>query len=56
MIDADGHVLEQLPPDYPHPNAKIPGLVAELHEATESLNDDQRRLIYGENAARLYRL
>lgn len=56
MIDADGHVLEQLPLDYPHPDAKIPGIVAELLEATESLNDDQRRLIYGENAARLYRL
>jgi predicted TIM-barrel fold metal-dependent hydrolase len=42
--------------DYPHPDAKIPGIVAELDEATESLSDDQRRLIFGENAARLYRL
>jgi predicted TIM-barrel fold metal-dependent hydrolase len=42
--------------DYPHPDAKIPGIVSELREATESLSDDQRRLIFGENAARLYRL
>jgi predicted TIM-barrel fold metal-dependent hydrolase len=42
--------------DYPHPDAKIPGIVDELHEATESLTDDQRRLIFGENAARLYRI
>jgi predicted TIM-barrel fold metal-dependent hydrolase len=40
--------------DYPHPDAKIPGIVRELEEATETLNDDQRRLIFGENAARLY--
>jgi uncharacterized protein len=42
--------------DYPHPDAKIPGIVRELEEATESLADDQRRLIFGENAARLYQL
>jgi predicted TIM-barrel fold metal-dependent hydrolase len=42
--------------DYPHPDAKIPGIVCELQEATESLSDDQRRLVFGENAARLYRL
>jgi predicted TIM-barrel fold metal-dependent hydrolase len=40
--------------DYPHPDAKIPGIVRELEEATESLTDDQRSLIFGENAARLY--
>jgi uncharacterized protein len=42
--------------DYPHPDAKIPGIVHELEEATETLSDDQRRLIFGENAARLYSL
>ena len=42
--------------DYPHPDAKIPGVVRELEEATEGLSDDQRRLIFGENAARLYQL
>jgi predicted TIM-barrel fold metal-dependent hydrolase len=42
--------------DYPHPDAKIPGVVRELEEATEGLSDDQRRLIFGENAARLYDL
>jgi predicted TIM-barrel fold metal-dependent hydrolase len=42
--------------DYPHPDAKIPGVVRELEEATEGLSDDQRRLIFGENAARLYNL
>ena len=40
--------------DYPHPDAKIPGIVEELREATEGLTDDQRRLIFGENAAHLY--
>jgi predicted TIM-barrel fold metal-dependent hydrolase len=42
--------------DYPHPDAKIPGVVEELQKATASLDDDQRRLIFGENAARLYQL
>jgi len=40
--------------DYPHPDAKIPGIVREHEEATETLTDEQRRLIFGENAARLY--
>jgi predicted TIM-barrel fold metal-dependent hydrolase len=42
--------------DYPHPDAKIPGIVKELEEATEGLDETQRRLIFGENAARLYNL
>jgi predicted TIM-barrel fold metal-dependent hydrolase len=42
--------------DYPHPDAKIPGLVAELEEATETLAEEQRVLIFGENAKRLYSL
>jgi predicted TIM-barrel fold metal-dependent hydrolase len=42
--------------DYPHPDAKIPGIVHELEEATEGLADEQRKLIFGENAARLYSL
>lgn len=42
--------------DYPHPDAKIPGVVRELEEATESLTDDHRRLIFADNAARLYGL
>jgi uncharacterized protein len=42
--------------DYPHPDAKIPGIVEELREATEGLTDAQRSLIFGENAARLYQL
>ncbi len=42
--------------DYPHPDAKIPGITHELEEATESLSDEQRRLIFGANAARLYQL
>jgi predicted TIM-barrel fold metal-dependent hydrolase len=42
--------------DYPHPDAKIPGVVEELREATESLPDETRRLIVGENAAALYAL
>ncbi|MBO0728761.1 MAG: amidohydrolase [Acidimicrobiaceae bacterium] len=42
--------------DYPHPDAKIPGVVDELREATEGLDDTQRKLIFGENAVRLYDL
>ncbi len=42
--------------DYPHPDAKIPGVVDELREATETLDEAQCRLIFGENAARLYHL
>lgn len=40
--------------DYPHPDAKIPGIVKELREATETLDETQQRLIFGENARRLY--
>ena len=42
--------------DYPHPDAKIPGVVDELEEATDGLSEDQRRMIFGENAVRLYKL
>ncbi|HLN17659.1 MAG TPA: amidohydrolase family protein [Acidimicrobiales bacterium] len=42
--------------DYPHPDAKIPGVVEELREATESLDDEQRQLVMGGNAMRLYQL
>ena len=42
--------------DFPHPDAKYPGVTEELMEATESLGDDDRRLIAGENALRLYGL
>ena len=42
--------------DFPHPDAKYPGVTEELLEATESLDDDARRLIAGQNALRLYGL
>jgi predicted TIM-barrel fold metal-dependent hydrolase len=42
--------------DFPHPDAKYPGVTDELMEATESLGDDDRRLIAGENALTLYGL
>jgi predicted TIM-barrel fold metal-dependent hydrolase len=42
--------------DYPHPDAKIPGVVAELDEAIESLTAEQQRLIRGGSAADLYSL
>jgi predicted TIM-barrel fold metal-dependent hydrolase len=42
--------------DYPHPDAKFPGVVKELCEATESLSDAQRGRIFGENARDVYRL
>jgi len=42
--------------DFPHPDAKYPGTVAELKANTRSLSPEQRRRIYGENAAELYGL
>ena len=42
--------------DYPHPDAKFPGVVRELEEATASLPAAARALIVGENARRLYHL
>jgi uncharacterized protein len=42
--------------DYPHPDAKFPGVVEELDEATRSLTEGQRRRIFGENAAEVYAL
>ncbi len=42
--------------DYPHPDAKIPGVVRELQEATQDLSNQQRAMIFGENAERLYNL
>ena len=42
--------------DYPHPDAKIPGVVRELQEATQDLSNKQRAMIFGENAERLYNL
>jgi uncharacterized protein len=42
--------------DYPHPDAKIEGVVDELHEATEKLDAESRRLVNGANAAEFYDL
>jgi len=42
--------------DYPHPDAKFPGVTAELAEAMEGLTDEQRARIAGANAVELYRL
>jgi predicted TIM-barrel fold metal-dependent hydrolase len=42
--------------DYPHPDAKFPGVVKELREATEGLNDTERARIIGLNSAELYHL
>ena len=42
--------------DYPHPDAKIVGLIDELNEATESLDPETRRLVHGANAAEFYDL
>ena len=40
--------------DYPHPDAKIPGVVAELREAVEDLKPEDQALILGGTAAALY--
>jgi len=42
--------------DYPHPDAKFPGVVAELEESTEALTTAQRARIFGKNASELYHL
>jgi predicted TIM-barrel fold metal-dependent hydrolase len=40
--------------DYPHPDAKFPGVVEELAEALEGLTDDQKRMITSQSAIALY--
>lgn len=42
--------------DYPHPDAKIPGVVGELREAMTGLSDEAQRRILGLNAVDLYSL
>jgi predicted TIM-barrel fold metal-dependent hydrolase len=42
--------------DYPHPDAKFPGVTKELQEAIEPLTDEQQRQIAGDNALRLYHI
>ena len=40
--------------DYPHPDAKIPGITAELAETISPLSVEDQRLIAGANARTLY--
>ena len=40
--------------DYPHPDAKFPGVTEELTEALEGLSQDQKRQITSESAIALY--
>ncbi len=42
--------------DYPHPDAKFPGVVEELTEALEGLTSAQKRAITSESALALYKL
>ncbi|MFI5042596.1 MAG: amidohydrolase family protein [Acidimicrobiales bacterium] len=42
--------------DYPHPDAKIPGVVKELEEAVASLTPDARAEVMGASARRFYHL
>jgi predicted TIM-barrel fold metal-dependent hydrolase len=42
--------------DYPHPDAKFPGVVEALAEATAELSEAQRARIFGGNARELYHL
>jgi len=42
--------------DYPHPDAKFPGVVDELHTSTAALTPAQQTQIFGENARRVYHL
>jgi uncharacterized protein len=40
--------------DFPHPDAKYPGITEDLMEAVESLSDEAKQLIAGDNALALY--
>jgi predicted TIM-barrel fold metal-dependent hydrolase len=40
--------------DYPHPDAKFPGVTDELTEALEDLTFEQKRAITSESALALY--
>jgi predicted TIM-barrel fold metal-dependent hydrolase len=40
--------------DYPHPDAKFPGVTEELREAIAPLSEEQQRRVAGENALALY--
>jgi predicted TIM-barrel fold metal-dependent hydrolase len=40
--------------DYPHPDAKFPGITEELTEALEGLSYEQQRAITSESALALY--
>jgi uncharacterized protein len=40
--------------DYPHPDAKIPGVVKELKEAVASLGQEAQLEVLGRSAARFY--
>ena len=42
--------------DYPHPDAKYPGVTDELVECIESLTEEQQRQIAGDNTTVLYGL
>ena len=42
--------------DYPHPDAKMPGVVQELKENLEALPEAEQTTILGRSAARLYNL
>jgi predicted TIM-barrel fold metal-dependent hydrolase len=42
--------------DYPHPDAKIPGVVKELEEAVAGIGPEAQRLIMGGSARSFYQL
>ena len=42
--------------DYPHPDAKIPGVVKELKDAVKPLPEESQRQIMGASARRFYKL
>ena len=42
--------------DFPHSDAKYPGVVDELMERVEDLTAERQRKIVGANAARVYRI
>jgi predicted TIM-barrel fold metal-dependent hydrolase len=42
--------------DFPHSDAKYPGVVDELREYTEGMDPDARAALFGRNAAEMYSL
>ena len=53
LVDSDRFIWAS---DFPHSDAKYPGVVDELREHTAAMDDDAKANLYGTNALRMYGL